>query len=190
MLDKEDVAPFNQELQKELNTIRVLLQWGHVGAAKRRTYFLVPKENGPIHEKAAKKGHAGSAGLGSTVAIDLQPIQCDFTPEPTLEPLVFIFRYASLGEQKVLETLPVTKQHVTDWLQAREIIPPAETVLPKLDATRKRARDSTPDIIDVDELETDDDDVVIIKHMVCLLALVPALALRFVPGSRCCNLEQ
>jgi hypothetical protein len=86
--------------------------------------------------------------------------------------------------------LAAPKQDVSEWLRAREIITSAESLSPRLDATQKRARDSTPDIIDIDELKSDDDDIVIVKHMVCLLAFVPLLTLRAVPGPRRYNLEQ
>ncbi|KAG8742131.1 hypothetical protein FRC10_002001 [Ceratobasidium sp. 414] len=106
------------------------------------TNFTLPKENGPIHEKAAKKGHSGSVGLGGTTNIDRRPFTCSFEPALGSEPVVFIFRYAP-----------------EDWLHARGIIPDEYL-------SQKRDRDVTPDVIDIDDLETDDDDVIVVKHLV------------------------
>jgi hypothetical protein len=98
--DKEDIAPLVEDVKEQLNTIHILLSWGHSSNSRPRRTFELPKETRLIHEKAAKKGHAGSVGLGDTISIDYPSTQCDFTPEPRLEPLVFIFHYASLGEQR------------------------------------------------------------------------------------------
>ncbi|KAG8709682.1 hypothetical protein FRC09_000521 [Ceratobasidium sp. 395] len=143
LTDKADhLPPGKCGLQGELNTICLKLQWGHESQLRQQNSFFVPKEHGPIHEKMAKKGHAGSAGLGSvtTTAIGSR-LTCNFRPAFELKPLKFIFHYAP-----------------QDWLQAREIIPQARPSV-------KRERDTTPEVIDIEELETDDDEVVIVKHM-------------------------
>jgi hypothetical protein len=79
-----------------LNTIRVEFIWGRRGISKPGSHFINPKDIGPIHERAAKKGHAGSAGLGKTVTAP--PVyQAKFDPEPNIKPRTFIFRYGSQG---------------------------------------------------------------------------------------------
>ncbi|KAG8748181.1 hypothetical protein FRC12_013906 [Ceratobasidium sp. 428] len=143
LTDREDVAPSLGVRQEDLNAIRLTFLFGRAGSTTTRTEFRPPKENGPIHEKAAKKGHAGSAGLGSTKSISYTPTACTFRPEASIEPIVFIFRYAP-----------------EDWLQARGIIPSENT------SQLKRERSATPDVIDVDDLEIEDDEVMIIKHLV------------------------
>ncbi|KAG8721677.1 hypothetical protein FRC08_011086 [Ceratobasidium sp. 394] len=142
LTDQEDIAPSHDGPRDDLNVIRLTFRWGFAGQTKIRTSFPLPKENGPIHEKAAKKGHTGSAGLGSTTSIKGQPRSCPFEPDPELDPVVFIFRYAP-----------------EDWLQARGIISDEHS-------SQKRDRDATPDIIDIDDLETDDDDVMVVKHLI------------------------
>ncbi|KAB5593014.1 hypothetical protein CTheo_3568 [Ceratobasidium theobromae] len=149
LTDKDDGINLTGATLNELNTIRVELQWGHCGIAVPATAFTNPKDIGPIHEKAAKKGHAGSAELGKSVVV---PKTCGavFTPEPSMRRRSFIFHYGS-----------------EDWLRAREIIPctPCPNS-PKTQKSQKRARSTTPETIDIDELETDDEDIVIIKHMI------------------------
>lgn len=62
-----------------------------------------------------------------------------------------------------------------DWLQAREIIPSSQqggsSSSPEPQSSKKRTRSATPDAIDLDDLETDDDEIIIVKHMVSLLSL-------------------
>ncbi|KAJ1310814.1 hypothetical protein OPQ81_009334 [Rhizoctonia solani] len=54
-----------------------------------------------------------------------------------------------------------------DWLRAREIIPRSpEPEFRDDKRTMKRERTTTPDIIDIDDLETDDDEIQIVKHMI------------------------
>ncbi|KAG9093738.1 hypothetical protein FS749_013832 [Ceratobasidium sp. UAMH 11750] len=155
LTDQEDIAPSHGGPREDLNVIRLTFRWGFAGQTKIRTSFPLPKENGPIHEKAAKKGHTGSAGLGSITSIKHQPRSCAFEPDPELDPVVFIFRYAP-----------------EDWLQARGIIPDEHS-------SQKRDRDATPDIIDIDDLETDDDDVMVVKHLVSSLGYIRDLDLTF-----------
>ncbi|KAG8709684.1 hypothetical protein FRC09_000523 [Ceratobasidium sp. 395] len=144
LTDKEDIAPSKGSPQKDLNTIRVTFEWGEAGIVQPQTNFWVPKENGPIHEKVAKKGHSGSAGLGSASSLQYSPtVVSFFEPARDIQPVVFVFRYAP-----------------EDWLQAQGIIPPKNLL------TQKRDRDATPDIIDIDNLETDDEDVTLVKHLV------------------------
>ncbi|KAG9120045.1 hypothetical protein FRC07_004626 [Ceratobasidium sp. 392] len=143
LTDREDVAPSKGSSHKDLNTIRATLQWGTAGTSIPQTHFEAPKENGPIHEKAAKKGHAGAAGLGNSSSLVNKPMQVTFfRPVDDRKSLVFVFHYAP-----------------EDWLQARGIIPSRNPT------SKKRDRDSSPDVIDIDELESDDDDVIIVKHM-------------------------
>ncbi|KAG8695872.1 hypothetical protein FRC08_007505 [Ceratobasidium sp. 394] len=143
LTDREDIAPSTGGSQKDLNVIRVKLEHGTAGESYPQTSFTTPKDNGPIHEKVAKKGHAGSAGLGKPSNLNYNPTVVNFTPTNGIEPSVFVFRYAP-----------------EDWLQARGIIPS------KPSSSHKRDRDSSSDIIDIDDLETDDDDVVVVKHLV------------------------
>ncbi|KAG9121315.1 hypothetical protein FRC07_002757 [Ceratobasidium sp. 392] len=143
LTDNEAVAPSNGSSQKDLNIIQVKLLWGTAGVPTPQTYFEVPKENGPIHEKAAKKGHTASAGLGNSSNLECKPTCRHFEPSNLIEPLVFIFRYAP-----------------EDWLQAQGIMP-SKTL-----SSQKRGRDPTPDIIDIDDLESDDDSVIVAKYLV------------------------
>ncbi|KAG8775985.1 hypothetical protein FRC12_001163 [Ceratobasidium sp. 428] len=142
LTDREDIAPSKGSSQKDLNTIRVTFEWGKAGTLQPQTNFWVPKENGPIHEKVAKKGHSGSTGLGSASTLHRPPTVVNFEPVHDIQPLVFVFRYAP-----------------EDWLQAQGIMP-ANSL-----STQKRDRDATPDIIDIDDLVTDDEDVTLVKHL-------------------------
>ncbi|KAF8599289.1 hypothetical protein BDV93DRAFT_609403 [Ceratobasidium sp. AG-I] len=156
LTDREDIAPLT-EAHEDLNTIRLELEWGKT---VKTTILkpIKPLETKPIHERMANKGHSGSAELAPPTNRP-RTIKCNFsfTPRPHLQPLVFIFRYAS-----------------EDWLQAREIIPLSQlsrnSCLPESKPIKKRARSGTPDIIDIDDLETDDDEVVVVKPMAPVMA--------------------
>ncbi|KAG8696503.1 hypothetical protein FRC09_008474 [Ceratobasidium sp. 395] len=157
LTDREDVAPSSGPPREELNTIRLEFLWGRAGETTTRTNFTCPKEGGPIHEKAAKKGHTGSAGLGSITAIDYKPKAIHFTPSTIFKPVVFVFRYAPEG-----------------WLQARDIMPSENSL------SLNREHNITPDVIDVDDLEVEDDhDIMIVKHLARPFAFCPALESNF-----------
>lgn len=102
----------------------------------------------------AKKGHSGSAEFGELVPDPgRRALNYSFNPSPNWKPVAFVFRYAT-----------------QDWLQAREIIPFSQksggSSSPESSPTKKRARSATPEVIDIDDLETDDDEIVVVKHMV------------------------
>jgi hypothetical protein len=59
-------------------------------------------------------------------------------------------------------------------LRARDIIPHVPE--PETYGGLKRERSATPEIVDVDQLETDDDEIQIIKHMVSLFAQLSELS--------------
>ncbi|QRV91643.1 hypothetical protein RhiJN_19661 [Ceratobasidium sp. AG-Ba] len=139
---EEDLSSHSNNLQ-DLNIVQIRFQWGLDSEPRARTEYAVPKELGPIHEKAAKKGHAGSAGLGNTtIALPGHSTICQFIPAPEFEPLVFRFRYAP-----------------EDWLQARGIIESSSS------SSLKRGREDSAEVIDIDDLETDDDEIQIVKHL-------------------------
>ncbi|KAG9120044.1 hypothetical protein FRC07_004625 [Ceratobasidium sp. 392] len=141
LTDKEDNLNSDSNLG-ELNTIRLHFYWVYEGKWRPKTAFSIPRAHGPINEKVAKKGHAGSAGLGdTTTAIGGRYATCSIRLVAGVKPIKFIFHYAP-----------------EDWLQAREIVPLTSSSL-------KRERSTTPDVIDIDDLETDDDEVTIVKHM-------------------------
>ncbi|QRV76796.1 hypothetical protein RhiJN_04811 [Ceratobasidium sp. AG-Ba] len=140
LTDREDIASSKKRPRKDLNTIRVTLEWGLAGNERLQRQFKHSRENGPIHKKAAKNGHAGSVGLGKLVEIDYTPTSTSFKPSQT-KPVVFIFRYGP-----------------KDWLLARGII--------ASEKSQKRVRDGTPELVDVDGLETDDDEITVVRHMI------------------------
>lgn len=153
LTDDETIVPLNSVLQTDLNTIQTMLSWGNTSPPRP---WAPPKilEAKPIHEKMAKKGHSGSAELGKLVLDPSHPVVSrSFNPIPGSEPVAFVFRYAS-----------------QDWLQTRGIIPPTQksedSASSEADPTKKRARSATPDVVDIDDLESDDDEIVIVKHLV------------------------
>ncbi|QRV76795.1 hypothetical protein RhiJN_04810 [Ceratobasidium sp. AG-Ba] len=143
-LDREDIAS-SKGTPEDLNSIKLVFEWGKAGNAKLMTVFPQIKENGPIHEKAAKKGHTGSVGLGEVTSVNHDITSSTFDPTNTMDSVLFVFRYGP-----------------EDWLQARGIMPS------KIPVSRKRGRDAESDVIDIDDLETEDEDdeVIIIKHLV------------------------
>ncbi|CAE6472668.1 unnamed protein product [Rhizoctonia solani] len=149
LTDKDTGIKLDSSVVKRLNTIQVDFVWGRGGQPKPKKHFEEYKDIGPIHEKAAKKGHAGAAKLGKTVSTN-RATRCDFRPNNSIKQATFIFRYAP-----------------EDWLRAREII----AGLPEPDSqnsgsAQKRPRSRTPEVINVDDFDTDDDDIQFIKHLV------------------------
>ncbi|CAE6436446.1 unnamed protein product [Rhizoctonia solani] len=150
LTDNDDCPNSNQSLLKNLNTIKLIFDWGQKGKGKPRERFHVPQELGPIHEKAAKKGHSGAAKLGQTINVSNTCREVSFKGSKMIKPITFVFCYAP-----------------EDWLQARDIIPRSpESDSQDTKVNLKRERSATPEIVDVDELETDDDEIQIIKHMI------------------------
>ncbi|CAE6418833.1 unnamed protein product [Rhizoctonia solani] len=145
LTDSNDYAKPDEFIIKNLNTIKLKFTWGNTG--KLVPYVCsAPQEIELIHEKAAKKGHSGAAKLGKTITIPT-PASVDFAPDKAIKPITFV--------------IP------TDWLRARDIIPGGpETISQDNQGILKRERSTTPEIIDIDDLETDDDEIQIIKHMI------------------------
>ncbi|KAG8731284.1 hypothetical protein FRC11_004579 [Ceratobasidium sp. 423] len=146
LTDKDNGVKLDNSRVKRLNTIQVGFVWGRGGDSKSKTRFEEYADIGPIHEKTAKKGHAGAAKLGKTVSIE-KATRCNFHPNKTIKKVTFVFCYAP-----------------EDWLRAREII--ADTPEPDSQGAQKRARSNTPETVDVDEHGTDDDEIQFIKHLV------------------------
>lgn len=151
LTDKEEDIIVGGFAQEDLNTIQAELVWGRAENFRPvlAEDYHDPEVIGPINEKQAKKGHASSAELGTSIEFEKPEETFDFTREPDVEPSLFIFRYAP-----------------QDWLLAQEIMPRSESheLVPK--TGQKRARDNSPEIIDIDDIETDDDDIIIVKHMI------------------------
>ncbi|KDN34303.1 hypothetical protein RSAG8_12597, partial [Rhizoctonia solani AG-8 WAC10335] len=148
--DRDDVAKPDQTVLKSLNTIKLVFEWGHRGnISEIWDGFHDHREIGPIHEKAAKKGHSGAAKLGKTINLTTSST-VHFATHKHIKPVTFIFCYAP-----------------EDWLRARDIVPRSPEPEPQeARGTQKRERSATPSVVDIDELETDDDEIQIVKHMI------------------------
>ncbi|CAE6436440.1 unnamed protein product [Rhizoctonia solani] len=149
LTDKDTGIKLDNSMVKRLNTIQVDFVWGRGGDSKSKTRFEEHKEIGPIHEKTAKKGHIGAAKLGRTVSIS-RATCCTFRPQKGKKQATFVFCYAP-----------------EDWLRAREIIPATpEPVSQNPRGVQKRNRSNAAEPVDVDELETDDDEIQFVKHLI------------------------
>ncbi|KAH7330746.1 hypothetical protein B0J17DRAFT_679447 [Rhizoctonia solani] len=150
LTDREDAAkPSDTQLQC-LNTISVKFIWGTIGRSYPVLDYIVPQEVVSLNEKSVKKGHSGSAGLGRAVArAQLSNQRCKFSPSTGTEPTLFVFRYAP-----------------RDWLKARDIIPQSPRPSPSPQLKPKRERSFSSDVIDIDDLHTDEDEIVTVKHMI------------------------
>ncbi|CAE7118050.1 unnamed protein product [Rhizoctonia solani] len=149
LVDTDDSVKPNQLVLQNLNTIKLIFEWGQRRELLSTHRFEVPAEIGPIHEKAAKKSHSGAAKLGKTISVATSTTVA-FTTLTTVKPITFMFCYAPEG-----------------WLRARDIIPRnPESESQDTQDSLKRERSATPDIIDIDELETDDDEIQVVKHMI------------------------
>ncbi|CAE6532654.1 unnamed protein product [Rhizoctonia solani] len=136
-------------LSDSLNTIKLVVDWGYGSPPVPRETFPAPQEVGPVHERAVKKGHDGAAQLGTEISVPPSTDGVVFTSSKEIKPITFTFCYAS-----------------ENWLRARDIIPCSrESDSQDRDGrTLKCERSATLDIIDIDDLETDDE-VHIIKHV-------------------------
>ncbi|CAE6346321.1 unnamed protein product [Rhizoctonia solani] len=149
LTDKDAGIKLDSSKARCLNTIQVDFAWGRGGDSKLKKRFDEYVDISPIHEKSAKKGHTGAAKLGKTVSID-KATHCGFYPNKSIKQATFVFCYAP-----------------EDWLRAREIIMDTPKPNPRNSrGTQKRPRSKTPEAVNVDELDTDDDEIQLIKHLV------------------------
>ncbi|KAG8731282.1 hypothetical protein FRC11_004577 [Ceratobasidium sp. 423] len=138
--DKEDALKLSDAQLNYLNTIAATFAWGVQGELQLSEY-RTPEELPPINEKSVKNGHSGSAGLGKTIErSQMAPYSCNFYSLIGLKPTTFVFRYAP-----------------RDWLQARGIIPYSPRPSPNPQIKPKRKRSFSSDVIDTDDLHTDDE---------------------------------
>ncbi|CAE6424886.1 unnamed protein product [Rhizoctonia solani] len=121
-----------------LNTIKVVVAWGHATVRElspedvEETIFPSLPNRGLTHESNVKRGNYSAAILGDPVVTRSSPCTHTYTfrRDTKLDAFVFVFRYASL-----------------DWLREQGITP-----------SRRRPRRTpshTPDYIDVDALDHD-----------------------------------
>ncbi|CAE6444839.1 unnamed protein product [Rhizoctonia solani] len=151
LTDSDDCGNLDPSLLNSLNTIKLVVDWGRRVSSAPRKSFHVPQEIGPVHEKSVKKGHSGAAKLGTVIPIPASN-GITFTASSEIEPVTFMFCYAPEG-----------------WLRARDIVtrcPERDPDAQDTKITLKRKRSATPEIIDIDDLETDEEDIHIVKHMV------------------------
>ncbi|KAG8688390.1 hypothetical protein FRC11_005503 [Ceratobasidium sp. 423] len=149
LTDSDDCGQLDQSLLNSLNTVKLVVDRGRRGTSAPRKTFHVPQEIGAVNEKAVKKGHSGAAKLGTTISVSTSS-GIGFAPSKETKPITFVFCYAP-----------------EDWLRARDIVPRGPGADSQGDrSTLKRERSVTPDIIDIDDLETDDEGIHIVKHMV------------------------
>ncbi|CAE6532657.1 unnamed protein product [Rhizoctonia solani] len=145
LTDSEDASRPSDTQLHYLNTIMAKFTWGLIGAVQQVLTYEVPQEATPFNEKSVKKGHSGSAELGRTETRAQLPNQKGvFHSSTAIEPAVFVFRYAP-----------------RDWLKARDIIPCSPQANPQIRPKRERSFDS--DVIDIDDLPSDDE---VKKHTV------------------------
>jgi hypothetical protein len=81
-----------------MGTIQITLSWTKYGK-KRRRYepYRNPEEPGFVHERAVKKGHLGSATLGSAVRKNHHSGYVRDREDAGLPKVVFLFRYGPRG---------------------------------------------------------------------------------------------
>ncbi|CAE6430800.1 unnamed protein product [Rhizoctonia solani] len=141
LTDSEGAArPSSMQLQY-LNTIVAKFTWGLIDEVRPVSNYSVPQEVAPFHEKLVKKGHSGSAELGRTVTRAQLPNEtCKFHSSSAAKPTRFVFRYAPRG-----------------WLKARGIMPLSPRPSPSSQMKSKRERSFDSDVIDIDDLPTDDE---------------------------------
>jgi hypothetical protein len=86
---------------EDLNTIRVILEWGRCRKLCELDEFTNPKDKGPIHERAMNKGNESAAILGEPRPSHKADLY-EFEPDDNLDSLMFVFRYAPEGELLVM----------------------------------------------------------------------------------------
>ncbi|CAE6418798.1 unnamed protein product [Rhizoctonia solani] len=131
LTDRDDVPTLSNSQLNYLNTIVATFVWG-IRGMPQVMHYTNPGELAPIHEKSVKNGHSYG-----------------FYPDVTLNPTIFIFRYAP-----------------RDWLQARDIIPLPPRILARPQLGPKRQRSFSSDVIDIGELQTNDEDTVTSKRLI------------------------
>ncbi|CAE7051396.1 unnamed protein product [Rhizoctonia solani] len=119
LTDDEDISSPDDPRLSELNTIRVVLDWVYVTEERVHHQPPPPAPNlGPIHEKAAKKAHGDSAGLGTVRPSATR--QWYSTQSIGMKKTVLVFHYAPEGKlsSRVRDDINVR----VDWLMAKKII--------------------------------------------------------------------
>ncbi|CAE6427872.1 unnamed protein product [Rhizoctonia solani] len=134
LTDDDDLSSPDDPRLSELNTIRILLDWVYVTEERAKHQpSAAPPGLGPIHEKAAKKAHGDSAGLGAVRPSAAR--QWYTTQSIGMKKTMLVFHYAP-----------------EDWLMAKKIItsplnlklrPPSPTIPsrpPKHEEKKRRER--------------------------------------------------
>ncbi|KAB5592003.1 hypothetical protein CTheo_4527 [Ceratobasidium theobromae] len=103
LTDDENLSDPTDPRLSELNTIRLVLDWVYVVGEREFRQSNAPSSLGPIHEKAAKKAHGDSAGLGDLRSSTAR--QWYSTQSIGMKKTVLVFHYAP-----------------EDWLLAKKII--------------------------------------------------------------------
>ncbi|KAG9122602.1 hypothetical protein FRC07_000949 [Ceratobasidium sp. 392] len=103
LTDDENISDPSDPRLLELNTIRLVLDWVYVTEERQYTQPAALPKLGPIHERAAKKAHGDSAGLGESRPAP--PRQWYNTQSIGMKKTVLVFHYAP-----------------QDWLLAKKII--------------------------------------------------------------------
>ncbi|CAE6393975.1 unnamed protein product [Rhizoctonia solani] len=104
LTDNDDLSSPDDPRLSELNTIRIVLDWVYVTEEREQHQPSAPPPGlGPIHEKAAKKAHGDSAGLGAVRPSTAR--QWYTTQSIGMKKTVLVFHYAP-----------------EDWLMAKKII--------------------------------------------------------------------
>lgn len=95
--DNEDISSSDDPRLSELNTIRLVLDWVYVTEERVHHQPSAPPPNlGPIHEKAAKKAHGDSVGLGTVRPSASR--QWYSTQSIGMKKTVLVFHYAPEGK--------------------------------------------------------------------------------------------
>ncbi|CAE6448489.1 unnamed protein product [Rhizoctonia solani] len=175
--DRDDLALPDGPGRELMGTIQVTLSWVKYGKSRRRNEpYRNPGEPGFVHERAVKKGHLSAATLGTPVRKNSGGRVRDMK-DAGFSKVVFLFRYGP-----------------RDWLEAKDIItterrPVMQDSKPKVSARSvKKEREATTthsipetlrshsaavhrgqserelDIIDIDELGSDNDSDVIVLN--------------------------
>ncbi|KAG8714272.1 hypothetical protein FRC11_009091 [Ceratobasidium sp. 423] len=176
--DQDDIAPPDGPGRELMGTIQVTLAWVKYGKTRRRYEpYRAHEEPGFVHERAVKKGHLGAATLGAPVPKGRSSGRIREREDAGFPKVVFLFRY---GPRDWLEakdiiatdhhpaTQDATPKTATESVKKeREPITTRsipESLRPDSNTTRQGRDGRQPDIIDVDELDTDSDSDVIVLN--------------------------
>ncbi|CAE6464327.1 unnamed protein product [Rhizoctonia solani] len=178
--DRDDLASPDNTGRELMATIQVTLAWVKYRRSRpRRRSYRTLEEPGFVHERAVKKGHLDVATLGAPVhkRCSTSKRYVRDRVDAGFPNVVFLFRYGPRGWLEAKDIITTERPLVTQDSKPKSAIGSAkkereatttrsiaETLRSSSSTTRRGQDGRQPDVIDIDELDSDSDSDVIVLN--------------------------